>query len=183
MSKIYTKTGDKGSTSLFDGSRVQKSDARIEAYGTIDELNSHLGMLIDLAKEHIDTSILETTQHHLFNIGSYLATPSSAEFYDLLPKLTEAPTLELEQLIDEYTNTLVPLKYFILPGGHPAISQAHICRTITRRSERRINELEQTVDYLLINKYINRLSDFFFVFARVLAKNLNIPEKRWIKAE
>ncbi|MBK9177265.1 MAG: cob(I)yrinic acid a,c-diamide adenosyltransferase [Flavobacteriales bacterium] len=178
--KIYTRTGDKGETGLLGGARVQKSDLRIEAYGTVDELNSHVGLLRDLAMPH-HGELLVTIQHALFTIGSHLASSSAEERARFkVPAITEADITGLEQAMDAMDMGLEPMRSFILPGGHPCSSQAHICRTVCRRAERRVVELAAIaeVDGLLI-RYLNRLSDYFFVLARDLSKVHGVPDTPW----
>lgn len=178
--KIYTKTGDKGETSLIGGTRVPKYNDRIEAYGTLDELNSFIGNLRDqLADAHI-REVLLRIQENLFTAESLLATDHTKEILRSLPQLKETDVLELEQEIDEMNLHLPALSSFILPGGHPLVSLCHVCRTVCRRGERIIIKLaaETKVDEILI-KYINRLSDYFFVLARELAFINNIPDLPW----
>ena len=178
--KIYTKGGDKGTTALFGGTRVSKSETRIEAYGTVDELNSYIGLISDFneSKPHIKFFI--SVQETLFTLGAILAAdPSKPKLKK--PDLTEQHIKEIEDLIDDLEMKLEPLKTFILPGGHEHISQTHIARTVCRRAERatvRLNN-EQPIDPLTI-QYLNRLSDLLFVYARVIAKELNIKERPWI---
>ncbi|MBK9759566.1 MAG: cob(I)yrinic acid a,c-diamide adenosyltransferase [Flavobacteriales bacterium] len=178
--KIYTRTGDKGQTSLLGGMRVPKDHARIEAYGTIDELNSHLGMLRDLAGA-AQKDLLITIQENLFSIGSRLASASELEADKFkVPHLEEADISMLEAAMDSMDKDLPEMRNFILPGGHPAVSQAHICRTICRRAERlvvRIAEQEQLPESII--RYLNRLSDLLFVLARWLSKQANAEEIPW----
>lgn len=178
--KIYTKTGDKGETSLIGGTRVPKYHERIEAYGTLDELNSFIGYLRD---QLIDThlrSVLLRVQENLFTAESLLATDSEIETTRSLPHLSEADVLEIEHEIDIMNEHLPALSSFILPGGHPLVSLCHVCRTVCRRGERIIIKLaaETAVDETLI-KYINRLSDYMFVLARELAHANQIPDLPW----
>jgi len=178
--KIYTKTGDKGETSLIGGTRVPKYHDRIEAYGTLDELNSFIGYLRDQLTDAHVRGVLLSVQENLFTAESLLATDSEKEITQSLPKLSEAHVLLLEQEIDAMNLHLPALSSFILPGGHPLVSLCHICRTVCRRGERIIIKLsaETTVDEILI-KYINRLSDYLFVLARELAFNNNVPDLPW----
>jgi cob(I)alamin adenosyltransferase len=178
--KIYTRTGDKGDTGLLGGARVPKDDPRIEAYGTVDELNSHVGMLRDLAAPN-ENELLLSMQQMLFTIGSHLASSNveeSARFQ--VPLITEADVLALEQAMDRMDAGLEPMRNFILPGGHPTVSQAHICRTVCRRAERRVVALatQTPVDPVLIH-YLNRASDLFFMLARHLARVHGIPDIPW----
>ena len=178
--KIYTKTGDKGETSLIGGTRVPKYHDRIEAYGTLDELNSFIGYLRDqLTDTHI-RKVLFSVQENLFTAESLLATDPEKEITQSLPQLSEMHVLMLEQEIDAMNLHLPALSSFILPGGHPLVSICHVCRTVCRRGERIIIKLaaETSVDEILI-KYINRLSDYLFVLARELAFTNNIPDLPW----
>lgn len=179
--KIYTKTGDQGTTSLYGGKRVSKDDLQIEAYGTIDELNAQVGVLIAWMDHEESKGFLIDQQHHLFAIGAYLA--QDFEKSDLqLPRLNESKIKALEDRIDEYQKTLEPLRQFILPGGGLQSSQVHVCRTVCRRAERRVVSLSHMVDLnsgIII--YLNRLSDFFFVLSRFLTKLNNQNEQTWIQ--
>jgi len=178
--KIYTKKGDTGETSLLGGARVKKHHVRIEAYGTIDELNSFIGLLHDQPVAGEYGSLLQTIQNRLFVIGSYLATDPSKENKAIHPDLHVEDIVFLEKSIDEFDAQLSPLKNFILPGGHPANSLAHVARCVCRRAERMIVELneETPVEPLLIT-YLNRLSDWLFIFARVMTKITGSPEIIW----
>lgn len=177
--KVYTRKGDKGETSLIGGTRVVKYSLRIEAYGTIDELNSYVGVIRDqdIPQEQIDT-LLEI-QDRLFTIGSNLAAdPVSSKMK--LPELKEEDITYLEQQIDLMDETLPPMKSFVLPGGHQTVSFCHVARCICRRAERRIIELatHEPVDPIII-AYVNRLSDYFFVLSRKLVQVLNASEVPW----
>jgi cob(I)alamin adenosyltransferase len=177
--KIYTKTGDQGTTSLFGGRRVSKADQRIETYGTIDELNSWVGVIRDQPVNSARTAILVEIQDRLFTIGSILATePGNTKVK--VPSLTENDVILLEREIDEMDKRLEPMRYFVLPGGHPSVSFGHVCRTVCRRAERLViglNESEQ-IDPLVI-KYLNRLSDYLFVLCRMMTAELNVTETPW----
>ena len=178
--KIYTKTGDRGETGLFGGERVPKNHLRIEAYGTIDELNSYIGLLKDL--NHADkplTLFLKDIQDTLFVIGAQLATPSPTKA-NQLPQASKQDIEALENAIDLIDEKLPPLKNFILPGGHIIVSHCHIARCICRRAERAVVSLHQheAVDMIMI-EYLNRLSDYLFILARKLAQDLNAPEIAW----
>jgi len=175
--KIYTKTGDDGSTGLFGGKRLSKDDIRIEAYGTVDELNAFVGLLADHLAPHARV-FLRQVQIFLSNIGSYLATAPQHGSPVALPNEIDLTSLENE--IDKLESALPPLKNFILPGGHPSISYAHMCRTICRRAERRVITLgkQAQVDAQVV-VYLNRLSDYLFVLARSIGANLGIPEVLW----
>jgi len=178
--KIYTKSGDKGQTSLYGGRRVSKDDIRIEAYGSIDELNSHLGYLISLLSSDIgQVELLTEIQNRLFTIGSNLASDPHKEL--LVPDLNEEDILKLENAMDNMDTELEPLRAFVLPGGSSANSVAHICRTVTRRAERRMITLSgiEEVNPILI-KYVNRLSDYFFVVSRYIAHKMGHTETPWI---
>jgi len=178
--KIYTKTGDKGETSLIGGTRVPKYHERIEAYGTLDELNSLIGYLRDqLIHVHL-REVLLRIQENLFTAESELATDLGKEIKHMLPHLSEEDVIELENEMDAMNQHLPALSSFILPGGHPLVSLCHVCRTVCRRGERIIIKLasDMAVDEILI-KYVNRLSDYFFVLARELAFMNNIPDLPW----
>lgn len=177
--RIYTKTGDKGETALFGGRRVPKSHLRVDAYGTVDELNSFIGLLRDHVEAHDIRQNLETIQHRLFTVGAHLASDpaKSPPTPDILP----ADIQFLEQDMDAMDTTLPPLRHFILPGGHITVSHCHICRTVCRRAERLVVALVQsgeTVDALVL-QYLNRLSDWFFVLGRKLAADLQADEVIW----
>lgn len=178
--KIYTKTGDKGETGLFGGARIPKDHERIEAYGTVDELNAFTGALIDQIPEELFSKFLKGVQEELFIIGSHLAQDPDKKGIPL-PKFPDNATSRLESLIDEIDKELPTLRNFILPGGHPAVSSAHICRTVCRRAERRVVTLgaNSTVpEWLVI--YLNRLSDFFFMLSRYLTKYYGASERPWV---
>lgn len=178
--KIYTKTGDQGKTSLFGGRRISKDDLRIEAYGTVDELNSHLGLLCSMNLLPDLKIKLQKIQSYLFVIGANLAAdPENISLKS--PDLSDEQTQFLESEIDAMESHLTPLRFFILPGGDPMCAQAHLCRTVCRRAERRIvalSQIESVHDHILI--YLNRLSDYFFVLARYLA-HLNKSEEIYWK--
>ena len=179
--KIYTKTGDKGHTALIGGTRVPKNHLRIEAYGTIDELNSWTGMLNDQFAHDPTRSILREIQDRLFTIGSMLATDPSKHSKMTLPDLKESDITLLEKEMDSMQSKLPELKAFILPGGHPTVSTAHITRCVCRRAERLCVGLQEThepVDSLII-QYLNRLSDYYFVLSRMIAKHVGVEEIAW----
>jgi len=185
LSKIYTRTGDSGSTRLSDGSSVRKSDARIEAYGTVDELNSMLGLLRDHVSsirelDQLDSMFLDI-QHELFDIGSELASPKEFIEKYLSKNLVNGDHISrLEIQMDKFNEHLNPLKNFVLPGGHVANSTAHLCRTICRRSERQVIRLcEKESIRPEVLKYLNRLSDWFFVVGRYISNSLEIEEVLW----
>ncbi|MCG1036648.1 cob(I)yrinic acid a,c-diamide adenosyltransferase [Polaribacter sargassicola] len=185
--KIYTKTGDKGLTSLYGGTRVKKYNLRIETYGTIDELNSYLGLIKD---QEIDESIKKTIlkiQNDLFTLGAILATPTEKEILKNgkerlnIPKIDTESISVLEEKIDKMEQELPKMTHFILPGGHQTVSFCHLARCICRRAERlsvKLNDLETINDTIII--YLNRLSDFLFVLARKLSKDLSVEEIKWI---
>ena len=165
--KIYTKTGDKGQTSLFGGKRLAKSDLRIEAYGTVDELNASVGYLSELLDDSAIIKILFKVQNKLFNIGSKLAVDPAKNFE--MPLVDENDVALLEHEIDKMDSEMPPLKSFILPSGHPHGAYAHVTRTVCRRAERRVValSLESEVDPLII-AYLNRLSDYLFTLSRYI---------------
>ncbi len=180
--KVYTKTGDDGTTGLVGGSRVKKYDFRLEAYGTIDELNASIGVLrsYDLPSDILD--LLIQIQNKLFNIGSLLASDKKGEAFTAGLKITEENIKVLENAIDEFEKHLPELKGFVLPGGEIYVAQCHVARTVCRRAERRIVEFADTYPVQSeIVKYINRLSDFLFVLARKLAFDNNVNEVNWAK--
>jgi len=179
--KIYTKTGDKGATTLIGGTKVSKAHLRIEAYGTVDELNSYIGLCKDLLTDEEGKSVLQEIQDRLFTIGSALACDPEKEPKMKIPDLKEADIVLLEKGIDEMGNKLPVMKSFILPGGHPSISHLHIARCICRRAERccvRLESEKNEVESIII-KYLNRLSDYLFVLARYTGHLLNIPDVPW----
>jgi cob(I)alamin adenosyltransferase len=179
--KIYTKGGDLGKTSLIGGTRVPKSHIRIESYGTVDELNSFIGLLSDLvAKEDIQ-KILNEVQDRLFTVGSSLACDPDKEPHLKIPDLKEEDIVFLEQHIDAMNAILAPMKSFILPVGHQAISTAHIARCVCRRAERwcvNLQEEDLFVEPMVI-KYLNRLSDYLFVLARYIGHLNGVPDQPW----
>ena len=179
--KIYTKTGDQGKTSLFGGTKVFKSHLRIEAYGTVDELNSFIGSLNDQLNDSGTKKTLAEIQDRLFTVGSSLACDPEKEPKMKIPDLQEDDIVLLEKEMDRMNESLPPMKSFILPGGHPAVSAAHIARCVCRRAERHcVNMAEQGmfVEPLVI-KYLNRLSDHLFVVARYTAFLLGVAEIEW----
>jgi len=174
LSKIYTRTGDDGTTGLGDGSRVPKTHARIEAYGTVDEANSAIGVI--LAVPNLPAAVSEALtqiQHELFDLGGELAVPGYRAIQDSHIDL-------LEQCLDRFNEPLPPLKEFILPGGGPAAAACHVARAITRRAERNAWALAQGEEVApQVTRYLNRLSDLLFVVARVLARHENGQEVLW----
>jgi cob(I)alamin adenosyltransferase len=179
--KIYTKTGDLGKTSLIGGTKVLKSDLRIETYGTIDELNSWIGLVFDHCNDENSGKILREIQDRLFTIGSSLACDPDKEPKMKIPDLKESDVKLLESEIDKMQHVLPVMKFFILPGGHPVISTTHITRCVCRRAERLCVHMQAEklfVDPLVI-KYLNRLSDYLFVLARHFGNLLQIAEIPW----
>ncbi|MDG5492269.1 cob(I)yrinic acid a,c-diamide adenosyltransferase [Psychroserpens sp. SPM9] len=185
--KIYTKTGDKGTTALFGGTRVPKHHIRIDSYGTVDELNSHLGLIRDQNINHHYKDVLIDIQDKLFTVGAILATdPEKATLKNgkdrlNIPKISEADITLLETEMDRMNESLPPMTHFVLPGGHQTVSFCHIARCVCRRAERlasALNDLEPFQPESL--KYLNRLSDYLFVLARKLSYDLQAEEVKWI---
>lgn len=182
-SNVYTMAGDKGETSLAGGRRVPKDDIRIEAYGTVDELNSFIGVLDNLHNIPSDIKeYLRVIQNKLFCIGAYLATDHPAYTTSKAAGLTDSDIARIEQVIDMLDSELPPLNAFVLPGGSRISSFAHVCRTVTRRCERRVVSLanDSYIDPNVLT-YLNRLSDFFFVLARFNNIHNQIEEIFWNK--
>ncbi len=178
-SRVYTKTGDKGKTGLIGGTRVSKNDIRLEAYGTIDELNSYIGLLRSYGTDELNNIIIGI-QNQLFNIGSYLATDDSVSDFRSNIKLEEVRIEELEKEIDKMEQGLSQLTGFVLPGGHESVSFCHIARTVCRRAERRVISMsEQFETDGWIVRYLNRLSDFLFVLSRYFSNNFGVKEIHW----
>jgi cob(I)alamin adenosyltransferase len=178
--KIYTKTGDTGTTSLIGGTKVLKSDLRIEAYGTIDELNSYVGLCIDLLTDDACKKNLQEIQDRLFTIGSSLACDPEKEPKMKIPDLKEDDIVFLEREIDTMSKGLPEMKHFILPGGHPTVSYLHIARCVCRRAERCcVRLLQHEKEDRIVIKYLNRLSDYLFVLARYAAHLLKAKEITW----
>lgn len=185
--KIYTKTGDKGSTSLFGGTRVPKHHIRINGYGTVDELNSWLGLLRDQEMDNHSREILIATQDKLFTVGAILATdPEKAQLKNgkdrlNIPLISISDVEQLENEMDIMNESMPPMTHFILPGGHTTVSYCHIARTICRRAERMVSLLHENepVDSMVLT-YLNRLSDYLFVLARKLSYDLKADEIKWI---
>jgi cob(I)alamin adenosyltransferase len=178
--KIYTKTGDKGYTSLIGGTRVPKHHLRIESYGTVDELNSYIGLISDQELSDHDKGILKQIQDRLFTIGSLLAAdPEKSKM--VIPDLHPEDIELLEKEIDRMNELLPELRHFILPGGSNSISYCHIARCVCRRAERLSVHLaeESTVDEK-VNIYLNRLSDYLFTLARLIGHDSKVPENQWI---
>ncbi len=179
--KIYTKTGDNGTTSLIGGTKVPKSDLRIEAYGTTDELNSYIGLCRDLLSDDQSRALLAEIQDRLFTIGSSLACDPQKEPKMRLPDLKETDITLLENEMDRMNEQVPAMKFFILPGGHITLSHLHIARCICRRAERCCVRLELAGSETapIIIKYLNRLSDYLFVLGRYTGHQLNIAEISW----
>jgi cob(I)alamin adenosyltransferase len=179
--KIYTKTGDQGQTSLIGGTKVAKSHLRIEAYGTVDELNSYIGLCTDLVQDERSRKILREVQDRLFTIGSSLACDPHKEPKMKIPDLQETDVHLLEQEMDNMNETLPPMKSFILPGGHVTVSHLHIARCVCRRAERCCVRLEMENEEMeaIVIKYLNRLSDYLFILARFVAHLLKVEEIPW----
>lgn len=179
--KIYTKTGDKGTTGLIGGTRLSKGDQRIEAYGCVDELNVQVGLLRDFTEEDDVKRVLSEIQDRLFTIGSTLATDPGKEIRMPLPDLHDSDIDFLEKEIDRMDGILPVQTHFILPGGAPAVSYAHLARVVCRRAEReciRLDAAENNVPPIVI-KYLNRLSDYFFMVARYVGFLHGVPETAW----
>lgn len=185
--KIYTKTGDKGTTALFGGTRVPKYHLRIESYGTVDELNSYIGLIRDQDIDNLTKEALTRIQNELFTLGAMLATPPEKETLKSgkerlnIPKINEASISFLETEIDNMNDTLPPMTHFVLPGGHQTVSFCHVARCVCRRAERlsvALNDEEGIDNNVLM--YLNRLSDYLFVLARKLTQTLQAEEIKWI---
>jgi cob(I)alamin adenosyltransferase len=176
--KIYTKTGDKGETGLFGGARVPKNHIRVEAYGTVDELNAYMGLIRDLIETPHYKMVLKSVQDRLFTIGANLASDPAKNM--MTPDLKNSDITLLEQEIDIMEAELPILKNFILPGGHPTVSYCNVARTVCRRAERMVVALdfEQSILPIVI-QYLNRLSDYLFVLGRKLGKDLGVEEVIW----
>ena len=180
ISKVYTRTGDAGKTSLVSGTRVDKDDVRVEAYGTVDELNSNIGVLLHSTKldDQDIIALLRKAQNKLFNIGGYLANDKADALYGVKQEDVE----ELERIMDQMNEELPPAQGFVLPGGTRLSAQADRCRTVTRRAERRVVTLARSAQVQpLVLEYLNRLSDFFFVFARYNNIQNQVEEIYWDK--
>lgn len=180
-STLYTRTGDSGTTSLVGGQRADKDDPRLKAYGTVDELNSHLGLVCARATDPDLIETLRWIQHRLFDLGAYLACPPDGSF-TLPPGISEADIARLEKTIDMIDSRLPKLNRFVLPGGTVAAAEAHVARTVARRAERRIITLNRLcpIDPIAI-RFINRLSDFLFAVARFNNVNSGVDEIFWQK--
>lgn len=185
--KVYTKTGDKGTTSLIGGERVSKTNIRLDAYGTVDELSAHVAFLRDSIDEndklnHDDFTVelkeLREILHRLMIVSTALAADSS--MYEKLPKITEGDILVIEKSIDRISEMLIPIERFTLPGGNTTISASHIARTVCRRAERESLRASEQFDIDVLSvMYLNRLSDYLYVLGRKITQNLNIEELYW----
>lgn len=186
INKVYTRSGDDGSTGVVGGKRVKKTTERIQAFGTVDELNSVLGCLVTSLPEVTSElrPVLESLQQELFDLGSELATPEDGEYANMW-KTAAKDVLRLEQLCDRFGDGLPELCSFLLPGGSVAAAYCHLARTVARRCEREVVALDETLSHKLnpeILKYLNRLSDLLFILSRWMLKKENKPELLWIKA-
>lgn len=184
MARIYTRSGDKGTTALIGGERVSKTDSRVEAYGTVDELGAHIALLTDLAakEDTLDTmvSVLNVVAGDLMKIEALLARSES--FEGTLEPVSAEDVERLERAIDNFSQELTPFKGFTLPGGHVVISQCHICRTVCRRAERRILTANEQFDVPEgVMRYINRLSDLLYTLSRWSGSKMGVEEKLWVK--
>ena len=185
--KVYTKTGDKGTTALFGGTRVPKHHIRIDSYGTVDELNSYIGLIRDQEFDQHHKDILIRIQDRLFTLGAILATdPEKAVLKSgkerlNIPKITEEDIEALEKEMDTMNESLPPMTHFVLPGGHTTVSYCHVARCVCRRAERlasALNDIEPFDSHVLM--YLNRLSDYLFVLARKLSHDLHADEIKWV---
>ena len=181
-SLIYTRTGDKVKTSLVGGARVSKTHVRLEAYGTVDELNSQLGLLYTYLTDEVDKKLVLWVQHKLFSVGSYLATDQTNTTLRIESQIADEDIQRLEHAIDEADAQLPPLKAFVIPGGARGSAVCHVCRTVCRRAERRIlamaEEHEVTEN---VSAFVNRLSDYLFVLARKMNILADTDEIYWDK--
>ena len=183
ITKVYTRTGDKGTTSLVGGVRIKKSDVRLEAYGTVDELSAHLGLLAALLPEGDDRTNIIRIQNNLFNVCTHLATDQSQTPLYASARLPEGETALLERRIDEMNAQLPEPQGFVLPGGTQAAAQCHVCRAVCRRAERCIDALAEKAQVgEEIIQYVNRLSDYLFVFAKIINFNTGHQEILWQNA-
>jgi cob(I)alamin adenosyltransferase len=180
ITKVYTRTGDQGDTSLVGGVRIRKSDIRLEAYGTVDELSAHLGMLVAMMKESEERDLIIRVQNNLFNVCTHLATDQSQTPLYPSAHLADGEIELLEARIDLLMGQLPERQGFILPGGTPTAAQAHICRTVCRRAERRIAALAEVAQIgPEMQQFVNRLSDYLFVLAKIINFNEGKSEIVW----
>jgi cob(I)alamin adenosyltransferase len=183
ITKVYTRTGDKGETSLVGGVRIKKSDIRLEAYGTVDELSAHLGMLVAMMKDGDERNLIIRVQNNLFNVCTHLATDQSKTPLYPSAHLADGEIELLEERIDQLMRQLPERQGFILPGGTPTAAQTHICRTVCRRAERRIAALAEVAQIgPEMQQYVNRLSDYLFVLAKIINFNEGKSEIIWENA-
>lgn len=179
--KIYTKTGDDGTTGLVGGNRVKKSNLRLDAYGTVDELNAYIGLLRSMISDEAVQNLLLEVQNKLFVIGSKLASDEKGIQFTKSLDCSGTSIENLEKAIDQYEEDLPVLKNFILPGGSQLVSYCHIARTVCRRAERRVVRLAETTEMEeIIVHYLNRLSDYLFVLSRKISKDQGVEEKPWV---
>ena len=180
ITKVYTRTGDQGETSLVGGVRIKKSNIRLEAYGTVDELSAHLGMLVAMMKNGEEREFVIRVQNNLFNVCTHLATDQSQTPLYPSAHLADGEIAALEQRIDNLMKQLTERQGFVLPGGVPAACQAHICRTVCRRAERRIAALAEEAQIAPeMQQFVNRLSDYLFVLAKIINFNEGKSEIVW----
>jgi len=180
ITKVYTRTGDKGETSLVGGVRIKKSDIRLEAYGTVDELSAQLGMLVAMMEEGEERQFIIRVQNNLFNVCTHLATDQSQTPLYPSAHLAEGEIPQMEGRIDKLMKMLPERQGFVLPGGTPIAAQAHICRTVCRRAERRIAALAEVAQIgAEMQQYVNRLSDYLFVLAKIINFNAGVSEIVW----
>ena len=183
ITRVYTRTGDKGETSLVGGVRIKKSDIRLEAYGTVDELSAQLGMLVSMMEEGGERQMVVRVQNILFNVCTHLATDQSQTPLYPSARVPEEEVARLEERVDLLMKQLPERQGFILPGGCPAACQAHICRTVCRRAERRIAALAEVATVgTEVQQYVNRLSDYLFVLAKIINYNVGVSEVVWENA-
>jgi cob(I)alamin adenosyltransferase len=182
--RIYTKTGDSGETGLFGGGRVGKDDARVDAYGELDELNATLGFARSLGLDSRLDELCQRLQHELFTVGAVLATPQGSKAEAHIPKVKPEWVSAMEAAIDAFDTELAPMTHFILPGGTQASAALHVSRTVCRRAERRVVPLLRAgkVDMLVVT-YLNRLSDLLFTMARVANHRAGVPDVKWVPAK
>lgn len=188
--KIYTKTGDKGTTALFGGTRVPKHHIRIDSYGTVDELNSHIGLIRDQKIDELSKQVLVKIQDRLFTVGAILATDPEKAILKSGQKRLNIPTISVEDIelleneIDRMNESLPPMAHFVLPGGHQIVSFCHIARCVCRRAERLATALYEISPFEEATlQYLNRLSDYLFVLARKLSQDFKANEIKWIPAK
>ena len=183
ITRVYTRTGDKGETSLVGGVRIKKSDIRLEAYGTVDELSAHLGLLVSMMAEGEERDFIIRVQNNLFNVCTHLATDQSQTPLYPSAHLADGEIEAMEQRIDKLNGALPERQGFILPGGTTAAAQTHVCRTVCRRAERRIAALAEVATIAPeMQQYVNRLSDYLFILAKIINFNEGKSEIIWENA-